>query len=57
MVLYRLISSSFMFIWLGLGFLPYVIVGTSNWFTFVSLGCATLALVGFVATYSGIMRT
>ena len=53
MVLYRLISSSFLFIWLALGFLPYVVIGTSNIFTFMALILAALSLLGFVATYTG----
>lgn len=52
MITLRLISSSFMFIWLALGFLPYVVIGTSNIFTFIALILAAFCLLGFVATYS-----
>ena len=52
MITLRLISSSFMFIWLGLGFLPYLAIGTSNIFTFMALILAAFCLLGFVATYS-----
>jgi hypothetical protein len=47
----KLISSLFVFIWLGLGALSYLPLGISNWFTFVSLACASLSLVSFVAAH------
>ena len=52
MITLRLISSSFMFVWLGLGFLPYLVIGTSNVFTFMALILAAFCLIGFVYTYS-----